>query len=178
MGTRGPMPGNQESRESGRQGGHPAGVRKSSLATTPTPFATLAEIPEPPKGLQLRSRSREIWATLWESPLAAALDLRIHRVALERWISYVDRWYRIQRALEDADILLTTPQGTLTLNPLSAELHRIEGAITRLEKELGLTPMAMARLGLTTVESKLAAAQLNQMVATSGPDHDDQLTEW
>lgn len=175
MGTAGGRPaGDPRNAEFGRKGG------KGSNAIAPTAPYDLGEIeeaPAPPPALGLRKRARRIWHAFWESSVSKAVDYEADQALLSRWISGVNRWHRVLDAYNEAldSGLLVVPSGTngaLQINPLSAELNRIEKTILGYEKELGLTPMSRARLGLTVGEGQLVAAQLNAMVNRAGGNDD------
>ena len=159
MGQRGPLPGDQRSKESGAR-------NEKAILLAPTNPLAMGEIPPAPKGISQRTRT--LWVALWESTLASALDWNVDRFALTRWAFLVDDWYRIYKDLQKVDRVVTGSQGQDVLHPLSTELHRLDGMVSKIETSLGLTPMSRARLGLTQLEGALTAAQLNAMIS-EGP---------
>ncbi len=166
MGERGMLPGDPRAKEAGAKAG------KAIAPAPPANPLAMGEIPPAPKGISRRTRT--LWVALWQSSLASALDWQVDRFALIRWARLIDRWYQIERQLEKADTVVTGSQGQDVLNPLSSELHRLDGMVAKVEKELGLTPMSRARLGLTQLEGALTAAQLNAMISSDPlPDGGD-----
>ncbi len=167
MGERGMLPGDPRVKGIAK---HAANSRHGNLSVLPAgnPLdQPEPEIPKPPRGIS--RRARQTWDTLWTSSLANAIQ-ETDMPAVHRWIMYVDRWYRVYKALENSDATVPGSSGQLVLNPLSTELQRLEGAIKQLEGQIGLTPMARARLGLTTAEGHLVAQQLNEMVKRDDPE--------
>ena len=164
MGERGMLPGDPRAKEAG-------GMTAKAIVPAPTNPLAMGEIPPAPKGISRRTRT--LWEALWTSTLAGALDWQVDRFALTRWAFLVDRWYQIYKELDKADTVIAGSQGQDVLHPLSAELARLDGMVSKVEKDLGLNPMARARLGLTQLEGALTAAQLNAMISGS-PQPDDK----
>jgi hypothetical protein len=94
----------------------------------------------------------EGWAELWSSPLAGqikATDLP----ALRRLFDFRHQLADAQ-ARSRAEPLVVGSTGQPVLSPFAAEVHRLEGAIGKLEDRFGLTPLARLRLGVTLEEGK------------------------
>jgi P27 family predicted phage terminase small subunit len=167
-GTRGPVRADAKSRESGARGGAAAGPKQAELANT-NPLGSdlvLTEWPEPPA--HVGEHTIRIWNMLGTSLLAGAVDLQSDFSILERWATYVDRWFALERRLRrlieaDRDIVIGST-GQEVPHPLYKMVKDTESMIRSIEKDLGISPMARARLGLTVAEGQLAASQLNEMV--------------
>lgn len=132
------------------------------------------EVPAPPDGLL--PRVDNLWASYFKSIVARAIDYNADQGLLRRWILSVDQWERALDVLRDPDndtgITDYGSQGQIVIHPLVKFLQQTENQITKYEKELGLTPMSRARLGLTIAEGELTAQQINKLV-----DNPPALTE-
>lgn len=160
-GKRGPISGDKRSKAAGAMRGNPGEGKR--LPAMPFHADNLpAQIPPYPD-LKLQ-KTKNIWDSFWRSTVARAIDWDSDQVALTRWAQLTDRWFRIMNQLEKEGPTIPGSKGTEVLNPLSQEQARIATQIKDLEAQLGLTPMARARLGLTAAEGQLLAAQLNEMV--------------
>ncbi len=124
--------------------------------------ASPKEIPKPPAGLL--ARSKELWVSFFESPVASALEPS-DMGAVERWVSYVDEWQRVTKTLKQTGLITTGSAGQLRLSPLSDRQLRLEAAIANLESQLGLTLLSRLRLGLLYGRAQLTAADLNAINA-------------
>lgn len=127
-----------------------------------------AIIPEPPKGLLKVARER--WEAYWRSPVAQAVDLGADLHRLTRWISAVDEWHRVSKALRRQRVVPGS-MGQPVLNPLAGYLATIEATIAKAEAEFGMTPMARLKLGIAIGQARLTAADLNK--ALEAHDDDD-----
>lgn len=118
-------------------------------------------LPKPPAGLLKVSKDR--WADFWGSPVADAVDRRsdMHRVT--RWITAVDEYERCMPVLRKTR-LVKGSMGQPVLNPLAGYLAQVEASLRAAEADLGLTPMARLKLGITFGQAKLTAAELNRQL--------------
>lgn len=105
---------------------------------------------------------QEQWAELWSSPLAGALK-PTDVPALRRLFTYRSRWYEAMERFE-AEPETTGSRGQVVASPWAAEIHRLEGAIQKLEDKCGLTPMARLRLGVTFEEGVSLANKNAQLL--------------
>lgn len=129
-------------------------------------------IPAPPPDLLKASVDR--WEAYWRSAVSSAVDLNADRGLLERWIRSVDEWYRAYRDFRKARTTEGST-GQLVLSPLAKLIRQLETEIGRCERELGLTPMARLKLGLTAGQARLTADALNRSLSEaddSDPDRD------
>lgn len=144
------------------------------VAAPPADFV----IPVPPPDLLKASKDR--WESYWRSAVSSAVDLNADRGLLERWIRSVDEWYRAYRDFRKARTTEGST-GQLVLSPLAKLISQLESEIGRCERELGLTPMSRIKLGLTAVQARLTAEQLNRSLSeddASDPDRDAIDAEW
>ncbi len=150
----------------------PAALRQRGARTTdlgplaaPAPGAVA---PLPPAGLL--KGTREVWAAFWRAPISEAVDLRADGQRLTRWITYVDEWARLARALRKGDNRLATgSQGQVVLSPLWAALAQVESALQKAEADLGLGPMPRLKLGVQTVDAHRTLQELHASLR----DHPD-----
>src|SRR5689334_10446712 len=135
------MPGSPKKPLSIRQGHTKSVIPKDVTLRDDAP-----PLPLPPKKLLASSKQR--WVAYWGSQIARAVDpvSDLHRV--ERWIRAVDEYERVYPVFVK-ERLTTGSTGQVTLNPLASYLKNLEGEIARAEVELGLTPMARLKLGIT-----------------------------
>lgn len=116
--------------------------------------------PEPPKGL--KAEVKNVWTRLWESPLARVWDPVMDGPLVERYAWTLHHWLNAQRQLKRLDDVVTIGStGQPVLHPITTYVNTLEQRLAQIEKELGMTPMSRARLGLTIAETELTAAQLN-----------------
>lgn len=143
------------------------------------PESQVVKLPDPPE--ELLPAVEVIWHEFFKSQVARAVDPQADAGVLRRWILAVDQYERNAAALRSGEIEVMTvgSQGQMVLHPLAKYQSQLDAQIARLEKELGLTPMARARLGLKFTEQALTAAQLNEMLRPPprSADHDDDIEE-
>lgn len=127
----------------------------TQLPTLRTPDHT----PPVPVGIDTR-----LWQQLWTSGVSRAWDPAVDSIVVERYLHALRRWIDAQDELD----LLSSPitigsQGQPVVHPITKVVDQLENRLAQLEKELGLTPMARARLGLTLGSAQLTAEQINKM---------------
>lgn len=141
-------------------------VPKSLVIVPPAPAIPVAH-PAPPADLLPETVAR--WDEFWQSDVARAVDRTAHMGALRDWIEAVDERARVMPILRE-NRLVEGSQGQPVLNPLASYLQQREAVIARAEAQFGMTPGAMARLGLTVGQAKLTAATLNAMLDRGARD--------
>jgi P27 family predicted phage terminase small subunit len=161
MGSRGPVakPADQRQghRKQPRTASKPAQNGVISLVSRDAERA----IPRPPTGLLAASRKR--WKAYWQSPVSKAVDLDADLYRIERWISCVDEYERVNVAFKKTR-LVKGSTGQAALNPLASYLQQLLNEINKAEAELGLTPLARMRLGIAYGEAKLTALELARAI--------------
>jgi len=172
VGERGPLP-----REGAQRRG---GVGSDSGLVKIDSSSEVVEVPEPPEGL--KPQSVAIWEGFFRSGVARVVDIGSDMGVLRRWIQAVDEYETHLAVLKEEGPTVIGSAGTPVLSPTARYVAQLEGQIGRLEKELGLTPMARARLGLAIAEAELTAEQINAMAASRGAvsgggDGDDDLID-
>lgn len=166
-GSRGPIRATDKTKATAARGGRAAGPKQTDLATNPLGSdLVMVDWPEPPE--HIGEHAVRIWNQLGVSLLAGAIDLQTDYAILERWVTYVDRWYALERRLRQLiearrDIVVGST-GQEVPHPLYKMVKDTEAMIRSIEKDLGLSPMARARLGLTVAEGQMVASQLNELV--------------
>lgn len=119
-------------------------------------------VPRPPAGLSPRGRVR--WRQYWRSEVARLADPVIDRPCVERWIRCLDQYEQILPQVT-AEPLVPGSMGQPVLNPLAGFAQQLLAEIRRAEQELGLTPLARLRLGITLGEARVVAARAEAMRA-------------
>jgi hypothetical protein len=131
-----------------------------------------SQVPRAPDGL-LASTRRD-WRAFWESPKAQLVTPE-GRPALERLFRMRDDLER-ESAIYRQARLVPGSVGQIRMNPLAGHILALEAAISRLETEYGMTPLAASRLGLMFGEASRSLEELNRRLreqATDGKeDHD------
>lgn len=122
-------------------------------------------VPDPPTGL-LKS-SRDLWVTYWHSPVASAA-LAIDLAGLHRWITLEDEWTRASKALRK-ERTVEGSTGQIRMNPLASYVASLGREIKALQEQFGLNPQARLKLGISTAQARMTAAQLNATLE----EHDD-----
>lgn len=122
-------------------------------------------VPDPPTGLL--KATRKLWDSYWHSPVASAA-LQVDLAGLERWITAVDEHARAVKALRKERIVEGST-GQPRLNPLASYAAEREKAILAYEERYGLNPQARLKLGISTAQARMTAAQLNATLE----EHDD-----
>jgi P27 family predicted phage terminase small subunit len=95
------------------------------------------------------------WRSLWRSRVAQAWDRSSDLPALTRYILLMDRWLRYDELVRQAP-LVRGSKDQLRANPLALRMDALEGQMHALEEQLGLTPAARMRLGISLVEARNA----------------------
>jgi hypothetical protein len=126
--------------------------------------------PSPPEGLLPQTHAD--WATLWDADVARAIQPH-HLSAVRRLFRFRDQFERAMAIAETA-LVVKGSTGQMRSNPLLETAQRLDASILRLENELGLTPLAQARLGVATGSAQLTLEELNR-IAREGttPAEDD-----
>jgi len=173
VGKRGPLAKPQAQ----RQGHHEAGWRargqtSQALVVLPGGKQTPEAIPQPPKGLD--RRLRRAWRAFWESSVAQVASEVDGPIIRRLFELYLQREHALKAV--EAGMFMKTPTG-VRVNPALDALLKLEGVILRLENEIGVTPMARARLGIAVGDAVLTAAELNRIVKESDDRDDDEDTK-
>ena len=125
---------------------------KPSVLVLPAPAPR--PVPRPPAGLL--STSRRVWRAYWGSAVALVAEAEIDRPRVARWIRALDEYERVQEVVMGAR-LIRGPDERLVLNPLVAYLADLRAELRSAETDLGLTPLARMRLGITYQQMQEAA---------------------
>ena len=115
------MTGRRQRASGTTQGHQPQGLRRTAvrLRLEPAPAVT----PAPPRALdgesELLPEVRELWAELWRSPVAGAVDLRADAARLRRLFQAIDERLIVSAAVA-RNRLVAGSRGQPRLNPLVA----------------------------------------------------------
>lgn len=102
-------------------------------------------VPPLPTGIRFQA-TKVRWREMWRSDVSGHWDERAHMGALTRYILLHDQWHWARAAVRK-EPTVEGSKGQPRINPLAAELPKIEVMMGRLEDQLGLTPLAALRLG-------------------------------
>ena len=161
MGKRGPLPKEEGARQNRRARTNLRLIDKYETNKPPAP--------EPPDGLSPQRIAD--WHRYFDSQLAGLVQ--------ETDMSAVRRlWNYYQQHDELTDIfaksrLVAGSTGQPRMNPAADALLKLETAILRLENELGLTPSARLRLGITFADATNSLEKLTEYVMDDSYDLDD-----
>ena len=139
--------------------GHRAKPRGQIVALPPVAVEESPPAPACPRGVL--KRSREIWARFWESELADHVDRTADLYRVERWIRDADELERAWRLFRQARFV-TGSMGQTRLNTVWKVIQDCEARIAKADEQLGMTPLARARLGLTLGQAGNELAELNR----------------
>lgn len=149
----------------GKRGKAPTGKRAEKDRNAPAIVVQINEeattSPPPP---DLHPAVVEAWNAYMASGVAKVLD-QVDLPLLRRWAHAYDQWLTTSAEVKDHGPYVQGSMGQPVLSPEVKYLKGLESDIQKYEGELGMTPMARARLGLTVAEGQLTAAQLNEMAA-------------
>lgn len=161
MGSRGPLPKEEGKRQNRRA--------RSNLRLIGQHDPAAVVIPDPPEGLSEAQVAS--WSEFWRSELSQlvkATDL-----------SSVKRLWNYYQQHEDLTGIFAKGRmvagstGQPRLNPALDGLMKLEGAILRLENELGLTPSARLRLGITFADASNSLDALARKFESAALDDED-----
>jgi P27 family predicted phage terminase small subunit len=116
--------------------------------------------------------TRRFWRELWGSRVANAWDRESDLPAVTRYIRLLDRWLRYDGLVSQTP-LVRGSKDQVRPNPLAPRMDAIEGQVSALEEQLGLTPAARLRLGISLVEALERDVRRSpwQEEAVGRPDH-------
>jgi P27 family predicted phage terminase small subunit len=160
MGSRGPLPKEEGKRQNRRA--------RSNLKLIAQHDPSVVVVPEPPEGMA--EAQLESWGEFWSSELSQLVK-GTDMGAVRRLWSYYQQHEDLTRVF-DRSRLVSGSQGQPRLNPALDGLMKLEGAILRLENELGLTPSARLRLGITFAD---ATNSLDALARKFEVDDDEDL---
>lgn len=164
MGKPGPAPKPADQRQA-----HPRAKRPGPLTLSLVPADEPAPPPIPPAPRGLLRVTQTRWRTYWASPVASAV-IEADRGSVDRLFRYYDQWERMMREVA-ASPFTEGSQGQIVKHPANGLIDRLEAHISKLEGELGLTPLARSRLGIAVGQARLTADELNRR--TRKPDRGD-----
>lgn len=148
MGARGPLGKSADDRQ-----GHTDLVKAEV-------FDEALDVPIPPEGMHPAVVRQ--WEAFWVSDVTRVLA-ETDLPAVERLFLYRSEWWEVHdayRALEDGQVIVLGSAKQLTFHPTADRLLKLEAVIDKLESQLGLTPMARARLGVTLAQNQLTWQQV------------------
>jgi P27 family predicted phage terminase small subunit len=161
MGARGPLPKEEGRRQRARS------QKNTSLIAAYEP----SPIPEPPE--QLSTIQVEAWDVFFTSDLAGLIKATDLPVVRRLWTYY--QQHEDLLVIFEKSKLVAGSTGQPRINPAHDAILKLETAIHRLENELGLTPSARLRLGITFADATNSIDALNEKFAQRAVLSDDDL---
>lgn len=131
--------------------------------------------PKPTKG-QLLASTRDWWADIWASDVSALWDRRSDMAGLRRLCLLIDERERALRAYQ-TQRSSTGSTGQLVVNPFAKEIASLDGRISALEAQFGLTPKARLDLGVTFGAAAHSLEELARKVEDATSDDPDDPRE-
>lgn len=165
MGSRGPLPKEEGKRQNRRA--------RSNLKLIEQHDPSAVVVPLPPDGLS--EAQVESWTQFWHSELS--------QLVKDTDLSSVRRLWNYYQQHEDLTGIFAKGRmvagstGQPRLNPALDGLMKLETAILRLENELGLTPSARLRLGITFADATNSLEALADRFATVDLEDEDLWNE-
>lgn len=159
MGSRGPLPKDEGARQNRRS--------RTNLRLLESHDEN-RPVPSPPDGLD--ETRLETWTQYFASPLSALIKETDLPVVRRLWGYY--QQHADLTVIFDRGRLVPGSQGQPRINPAHDAALKLETAILRLENELGLTPSARLRLGITFADATNSLERLTEK-ALDGYDDDD-----
>ena len=141
MGSRGPLPKEEGKRQNRRA--------RSNLRLIEQHDPASVVVPDPPEGLS--ASNLESWGEFWHSELSQLVK-RTDLASVRRLWDYYQQHEDLTGIFAKGRMVAGS-QGQPRLNPALDGIMKLEGAILRLENELGLTPSARLRLGITFADA-------------------------
>lgn len=161
MGARGPLPKEEGRRQRAR------GQKNTALIAAYEP-SPIPEHPEHLSGLQV-----EAWEVFFTSELAGLIKQTDLPVVRRLWTYY--QQHEDLLVIFEQSKLVRGSTGQPRMNPAHDAILKLETAIHRLENELGLTPSARLRLGITFADATNSIDALNEKFAMRAVLSDDDL---
>lgn len=113
----------------------------------------------------------ETWRAYFASPLSALIKETDLPVVRRLWGYY--QQHEELTVIFDRGRLVPGSTGQPRINPAHDALMKLDSAIHRLENELGLTPTARLRLGITFADATTSLEKLTERAISSADDDDD-----
>ena len=154
MGSRGPLPKEEGKRQNRRA--------RSNLRLIEQHDPASVVVPNPPEGLS--ASNLESWDEFWHSELSQLVK-RTDLASVRRLWDYYQQHEDLTGIFAKGRMVAGS-QGQPRLNPALDGIMKLEGAILRLENELGLTPSARLRLGITFADASNSLDALAQKFDT------------
>ena len=161
MGARGPLPKEEGRRQRER------GRRNTALMAAFQP----ADVPDAPENLS--DAQLEAWEEFFTSELAGLIKKTDLPVVRRLWTYY--QQHEDLTIIFEKSKLVAGSTGQPRINPAHDALMKLETAIHRLENELGLTPSARLRLGITFADATNSIDALNERFSARADLSDDDL---
>lgn len=106
------------------------------------------ELPSPASGVRWLAETTRLWEGIWGSDMAEVwrANLGLYLPALYQWLRLQDQLIRAHRAVQKTP-LVKGSKDQPRRNPAFDMIPRLEDRIERLNNQLGMTPLALVRMG-------------------------------
>ena len=100
----------------------------------------------------------EAWGRYWASPVSATVDRNADWPLVLKWLQAEEEYGRLDAVIRRAPVV-RNQAGDLVPNPAIRRLDQLHRVLTMAYQQLGMTPMARFRLGLSLAELRKASAE-------------------
>ena len=160
MGSRGPLPKEEGKRQNRRA--------RTNLRLIGQHDPAAVVVPDPPEGLS--PAQEDSWSEFWRSELSQLVKATDLSSVRRLWGYY--QQHEDLTGIFAKGRMVAGSTGQPRLNPALDGLMKLEGAILRLENELGLTPSARLRLGITFADASNSLDALARKFEAASDDED------
>jgi hypothetical protein len=162
---------NQPRKPAAQLVGHRSGRGRPNTPHPEIPPANVVDmlpIPPTPDGLLVQTRTA--WAEFWKSDLSRLVDRRNEgRGIVYRYFAMYDEWIRARNAYRRRRIAKGS-KGQAVASPAFDNWLKLEGALSKLEREIGLTTRGRLLFGL---QAGKISRELEDMNDGFEPDDDE-----
>jgi hypothetical protein len=131
-------------------------------------------IPIPPPPDRLLVQTREAWREFWSSDLARLVDRRNEgRGIVYRYFALYDEWLRARNAYRRRRTVKGST-GQAVASPAFGEWMKIEAALSKLEREIGLTTKGRLVFGLQASRMQREIDAVNDAYDDEDEDEGDE----
>ena len=141
-----------------------------ALALEPRVLSLVRKTPPVPDGFL--KRTADLWGWYWESQVGSVASETTDVAQVELLFQMLDEHSRCFRTFRKHR-LVEGSQGQSVINPLGRYCDRLRMQILAFAREIGLTPHAKMRLGISAVQAKKSLDQMNRELDADDDDAQD-----
>lgn len=139
----------------------PNSARSKKRGLSVLPSVPVTSVPEPPRGLS--KATNEDWTAFWTSPFASLVTPAQYG-SVRRLFELRDTRDKYRREGMKRPVVLGST-GQQVINPLLAQVDKLESQIVALEDRFGLSPMAAMKLQVKFGDASKSIADTNARLA-------------